>query len=135
VAYIVLAISAVLDLMSIRQSAGQMARRARRFHRQFLEESRVTSDPALRAVFTEDAVSVSGDVIALAALALNQITGSSIFQGVAAVIIALVGKLLPGRRRAHRVSTSRAEPGVPAEAGLMTSLPCGAAAMPGMMIG
>jgi cation diffusion facilitator family transporter len=90
VAYIVLAISTVLDLMSIRQSAGQMIRRARRYHREFLEESRVTSDPSLRAVFVEDAVSVSGDVLALAALALNQITGSSIPQGVAAVLIALV---------------------------------------------
>jgi divalent metal cation (Fe/Co/Zn/Cd) transporter len=41
-------------------------------------------------VFTADAVSVSGDVLAFAALALNQITGSSIPQGVAAVLIALV---------------------------------------------
>jgi divalent metal cation (Fe/Co/Zn/Cd) transporter len=90
VAYVVLAISTVLDLMSIRQSAGQMIRRARRYHREFLEESRVTSDPTLRAVFAEDAVSVSGDVIALAAVALNQIIGSSIPQGVAAVLIALV---------------------------------------------
>jgi cation diffusion facilitator family transporter len=90
VAYVVLAISTVLDLMSIRQSAGQMIRRARRYHREFLEESRVTSDPSLRAVFVEDAVSVSGDVLAFAALALNQITGSSIYQGVAAVLIALV---------------------------------------------
>ncbi len=47
-------------------------------------------DPTLRAVFTEDAVSVSGDVIALAALALNQITGSSIYQGVAVALISLV---------------------------------------------
>ena len=46
VAYIVLAISTVLDLVSFRQSAGQMVRRARRYHREFLEESRVTSDPA-----------------------------------------------------------------------------------------
>jgi cation diffusion facilitator family transporter len=90
VAYVVLAISTVLDLMSIRQSAGQMSRRARDFHREFLQEARVTSDPSLRAVFVEDAVSVSGDVIALAALGLNQITGSSIPQGVAAVLIALV---------------------------------------------
>ena len=90
VAYVVLAISTVLDLMSIRQSAGQMIRRARRYHREFLEESRVTSDPTVRAVFLEDAVSVSGDVIAIAALALNQITGSSIYQGAAAVVIALV---------------------------------------------
>ena len=35
-------------------------------------------------------MSVSGDVIAFAALLLNQITGSSIPQGVAAVLIALV---------------------------------------------
>ena len=90
VAYLVLAISAVLDLVSIRQSAGQLIRRARRYHREFLAESRVTSDPSLRAVFAEDAVSVAGDVIAFAALALNQVTGSSVYQGVAAVLIALV---------------------------------------------
>ena len=54
-----------------------MSLRARRYHRDLLEESRVTSDPALRTVFTSDAVSVSAEVLALAALALNQITGSS----------------------------------------------------------
>jgi cation diffusion facilitator family transporter len=90
VAYVVLAISTVLDLVSFRQSAGQMISRARRYHREFLEETRITSDPSLRAVLAEDAVSVSGDVIAFAALALNQVTGSSIPQGVAAVLIALV---------------------------------------------
>ena len=90
VAYVVLAISTVLDLVSFRQSAGQMISRARHYHREFLEETRATSDPSLRAVFVEDAVSVSGDVLAFAALALNQITGSSVPQGVAAVLIALV---------------------------------------------
>jgi len=90
VAYVVLAVSAVFDLVSFRQSAGQMIRRGRRYSRGLIDESKVTSDPALRAVFLEDAVSVSGDMIALAALALNQITGSSIPQGVAAVLIGLV---------------------------------------------
>jgi cation diffusion facilitator family transporter len=90
VAYIVLAISAVFDLVSFRQSAGQMIHRGRRYHRGLIDESKVTSDPTLRAVFLEDAVSVSGDVITFAALALNQITGSSIPQGVAAVLIGLV---------------------------------------------
>jgi cation diffusion facilitator family transporter len=90
VAYVVLGICAVFDLVSFRQSGGQMIRRARRYRRDLLEESRVTSDPAVRTVFTSDLVSVAGDVIALAALALNQITGSSIPQGVAAVLIALV---------------------------------------------
>ena len=90
VAYVVLAVSTVFDLVSFRRSAGQMIGQARRFNRNLLEESRVTSDPSLRAVFVEDAVSVSGDVIAFAGLALNQITGSSIPQGVAAVLIGLV---------------------------------------------
>jgi divalent metal cation (Fe/Co/Zn/Cd) transporter len=90
VAYVVLAISTVLDLVSIRQSAGQLAREARQNHREFLEQSRVTSEPSLRAVFVEDAVSIGGDAAAFAALALNQITGSSIPQAVAAVLIALV---------------------------------------------
>jgi cation diffusion facilitator family transporter len=89
-AYVVLAVSTVFDLLSFRQSAGQMVGRARRYHRDVLAESRATSDPTLRAVFVEDAVSISGDVITLAALALNQITGSSIPQGVAAVLIGLV---------------------------------------------
>jgi len=92
VAYVVLAISTVLDLVSIRQSAGQMIARGRRYRRSLFEESQVTSDPTLRAVFVEDAVSVSvsGDVIAFVALALNQITGSSVPQGVAAVLIGVV---------------------------------------------
>ena len=89
-AYAVLAISTVLDLVSIRQSAGQLITRGRRYSRGLLEESQVTSDPTLRAVFVEDAVSVSGDVIAFAALALNQLTGSSAPQGVAAVLIGVL---------------------------------------------
>ena len=90
VAYIVLAVSTVFDLLSIRQSGGQLITRGRRYSRGLLEETQVTSDPALRAVFVEDAVSVSGDLIAFVALALNQLTGSSIPQGVAAVLIGVV---------------------------------------------
>jgi divalent metal cation (Fe/Co/Zn/Cd) transporter len=80
-----------------------MVSRARRFHRRLMAESRATSDPTLRTVFVSDAVSIAADVITLAALALNQITGSSIFQGVAAVLIglALVGIGLRLVRRNH----------------------------------
>ena len=103
VAYVVLAISAGFDLVSIRQSAGQMARRARRFHRDLVTESAVTSDPTLRTVFLSDTVSIAGDAIALAALALNQITGSSVPQAVAAVLIglALIGIGARLVRRSH----------------------------------
>jgi cation diffusion facilitator family transporter len=77
VAYIVLAISAVFDLVSFRQSAGQMIHRGRHYHRGLIDESKVTSDPTLRAVFLEDAVSVSGDVITFAALALTCVPRNS----------------------------------------------------------
>src|SRR6202035_1045389 len=55
-----------------------------------LDQSAATSDPSLRGVFNEDAVSVAGDIFAFAGLALSQITGSSVPQAVAAVLISLV---------------------------------------------
>jgi len=137
VAYVVLAISAVFDLVSLHQSGGQMSdltRRAKRVVEEagaaavlptgrddkadagpvdvgrihdrdddrlrtggqdlqlqdLLHQSAVTSNPTLRAVFVGDLVAVSGDALALVGLALNQITGSSIPQGVAAVLIGLL---------------------------------------------
>jgi len=90
VAYAVLAVSAGFDLVSFRRSAGQLLGRGRSHNRSLLEESRVTSDTTLRAIFVEDTVSVAGDLIALAAVALNQLTGSSTPQAVAAVFIGLL---------------------------------------------
>jgi cation diffusion facilitator family transporter len=90
VVYVVLGISTVFDLVSLRQSVHQMTFLARSANRNLLEQSKVTSDPTARAVLLEDAVSISGDLLTFASLALNQITGSSIYQGVAAVLIALV---------------------------------------------
>ena len=90
VAYVVLAISTAFDLVSFRQSTAQLRRRARQYHRTLVQESRVTSDPTLRAVFLEDTLSVAGDLLTLVALALTQLTGSSTAQGVAAVLIALM---------------------------------------------
>jgi divalent metal cation (Fe/Co/Zn/Cd) transporter len=90
VAYVVLGICTIFDLVSLRQSAHQMSVEARLANRNLLDQSAATSDPSLRAVFNEDAVSIAGDVFALAGLALSQIIGSSIPQALAAVLIALV---------------------------------------------
>jgi divalent metal cation (Fe/Co/Zn/Cd) transporter len=90
VAYVVLALSTAFDVLSLRQSAHQMSLEARRADRTILDQSAATSDPSLRGVFNEDAVSVAGDIFAFAGLALSQITGSSVPQAVAAVLIALV---------------------------------------------
>ena len=103
VAYVVLAVSAGFDLVSFRQSAGQMTRRARRFGRELRAESRATSDPTLRTAFLSDAVSIGAEVLTVTALALTQITGSSVPQGVASVLIglALIGVGLRLVRRNH----------------------------------
>jgi cation diffusion facilitator family transporter len=90
VIYVVLGISTVFDLVSLRQSVYQMSFLAHSANRNLLEQSKVTSDPTLRTVLLEDAVSISGDVITFASLALNQLTRSSIYQGVAAVLISLL---------------------------------------------
>ena len=90
VAYIVLGASAVFDLVSLCQSAHQMNAEARTANRTLLDQAAATSDPTLRGVFNEDAVSIAGGVFALIGLALSQITGSSVPQAIAAVLIALV---------------------------------------------
>jgi cation diffusion facilitator family transporter len=103
VAYIVLAISTVFDALSFRQSARQMSATARLANRSLLDQATITSDPNLRAVFNEDAVSVAGDLLALAGLGLSQLIGSSRPQAVAAVLIALllIGISLRLVRRNH----------------------------------
>jgi cation diffusion facilitator family transporter len=90
VAYIVLGASTVFDALSFRQSAHQMSETARLADRSILDEATTTSDSNLRAVFSEDVISVAGDVLALAGLGLSQLTGSSTPQAAAAVLIALV---------------------------------------------
>jgi cation diffusion facilitator family transporter len=90
VAYVVLGVSAIFDLVSLRQSAHQMIVEARVANQSVLDQAATTSDPSLRGVFDEDAVSVAGDVFALIGLGLSQVTGSSIPQAIAAVLIALV---------------------------------------------
>jgi cation diffusion facilitator family transporter len=90
VAYVVLGVSTIFDLVSFRQSAHQMNAEARSAKRTILDQAAATSDPSLRAVFNEDAVSIGGDVFALIGLGLSQIIGSSVPQAVAAVLIALV---------------------------------------------
>ncbi len=90
VAYVVLGVSAIFDLVSFRQSAHEMIVEARVANQSILDQAATTSDPSLRGVFNEDAVSVAGDVFALIGLGLSQATGSSIPQAIAAVLIALV---------------------------------------------
>jgi cation diffusion facilitator family transporter len=87
VAYVVLAVSFVLESLSLRRAYGQIRDEARTLSRDFLEHLEISSDPIARAVFAEDATAVAGNVIAAAGLALHQITGSAVPDAIAALLI------------------------------------------------
>jgi len=89
VTYAVLLVSLVLESVSLRRAYRQLRQEARTLSREFLEHLDLSSDPIARAVFAEDAVAVAGNVIAAIGIALHQITGSAIPDGIAAIVIGL----------------------------------------------
>jgi cation diffusion facilitator family transporter len=90
VAYLVLLISFCLETVSLRRAYRQIKNEATTLSRDFLEHLDLSSDPIARAVFAEDAAAVVGNLIAGAGLALQQLTGSAIPDGIAAVLIGLI---------------------------------------------
>jgi cation diffusion facilitator family transporter len=68
VGYAVLAVSFVLEGISFLRSVRQTRPAAKLFQRDLLEQVMETSDPTLRAVFTEDAAALIGLVVAAAGL-------------------------------------------------------------------
>jgi cation diffusion facilitator family transporter len=90
VAYVILAVSFCLDSASLIQALGQLRQEARALNRRFFEHLDLSSDPVARAVFAEDAAALIGTLIAFSGIALHQVTGSPIPDGVAAVLIGLL---------------------------------------------
>jgi len=89
-AYIVLAISLVLESISLARAYRQIRHEATDLKREFREHLKLSSDPIARAVLAEDAAAVAGNLIAAIGIALRQLTGSGIPDGVAALLIGLV---------------------------------------------
>jgi cation diffusion facilitator family transporter len=89
VAYVVLVVSFLLDGLSL-QARRQLMNEARSLMRTFLEHLEISSDPVARAVFAEDAAALVGNLIALTGVALHQLTGSSVPDGIAAIMIGLL---------------------------------------------
>jgi cation diffusion facilitator family transporter len=90
VAYVVLAIAFLLDLVSFLRARRHLRREAQAMSRGLLEHVRMTSDPTTRAVFAEDAAGLTGNVLAATGIALHQATGSVVPDAVAAIGIGLV---------------------------------------------
>jgi cation diffusion facilitator family transporter len=97
IAYIVLAVSFVLETVSFLRALGQVRRSAGEADRDVLDYALNTSDPTVRAVFFEDLAALAGILIAALGIVLHEITGSeawdaagSIGVGVLLGIVAVV---------------------------------------------
>lgn len=89
-AYVVLAISLVLESISLLRAYRQLRKEATELDREFTDHFWLSSDPIARAVLAEDAAAVAGNVIAAVGIGLRQLTGSRVPDGVAALLIGLV---------------------------------------------
>ena len=88
--YVVLAVSFVLEGISLMRSVRQARPEAESMQRDLIEHVLATSDPTLRAVFAEDSAALAGLIIAAAGLAAHQLTGSPIPDAVGSILIGLL---------------------------------------------
>ena len=90
IGYAVLAVSFVLEGISFLQSVRQARSEAEPLQRDLIEHVMVTSDPTLRAVFAEDSAALTGLVIAAAALAAHEVTGSAVPDAIGSILVGLL---------------------------------------------
>jgi cation diffusion facilitator family transporter len=87
VSYIVLAIAFVLEATSLRKAVRQVRGEARKWRvspRTYLD---ATTDTTVKAVTFEDSAALVGLVLAALGLLLEQLTGSAVWDGLAAILI------------------------------------------------
>jgi cation diffusion facilitator family transporter len=90
VSYVVLAVALVLESMSLTKAVRQTRREAREHHQRFRTFLRYSDDPTATTVVFEDSAAVIGLVLAAGGIALHQLTGSSVPDAVASLLIAVL---------------------------------------------
>jgi cation diffusion facilitator family transporter len=102
-AYIVLAVSFVLEGISFLQAFRQAHARAKKRGVGTIEGVLASSNPTLRAVFAEDSAALVGLVIAATGLLLHQLTGSAVYDAIGSILIgvllAVIAVILIDRNR------------------------------------
>jgi cation diffusion facilitator family transporter len=88
--YVVLALAAVLEGASLRQGVKQAGEAARRSNRGLRSYVRDPEDPTVKSVVLEDSAALVGLALAAAGVALHQLTGSAVYDGVASILIGLL---------------------------------------------
>jgi cation diffusion facilitator family transporter len=89
-AYVVLAISFVLEGTSLLRAVHQLRRGAARYRVTVLRFLRRTPDTTVKAVTAEDSAALVGLILAALGLGLTQMTGSPIPDGVASILIGVL---------------------------------------------
>jgi cation diffusion facilitator family transporter len=90
IAYVVLAVSAVLEGVSFAQAFRQARRVATRRGKNTLEHVLQSSNPTLRAVFAEDAAALIGLAIASGGILLHELTGSPVYDSIGSILIGVL---------------------------------------------
>lgn len=90
VGYVVLAIAFALESVSWTQAVRQVRRGARAEGRSMLAFLRVSDDPTVKTVLLEDSAALVGLLLAFGGLGLHQLTGSSLWDGVASLAIGVL---------------------------------------------
>jgi cation diffusion facilitator family transporter len=90
VAYLVLGVSFVLEGISWWRAFRQLRGEAREADRRVLEHVRLSSDPTVKTVFSEDTAALVGLGLAAAGLALHQLTGKAYWDAGAAIAIGVL---------------------------------------------
>ncbi|MEV0314485.1 cation diffusion facilitator family transporter [Nonomuraea fuscirosea] len=88
--YVVLAVSFVMESVSLTRSVSQLRAEAARYEVTPIRLVRATSDTALKAVLFEDVAALAGLLIAAGGLLGSHLTGSALWDGAASVAIGLL---------------------------------------------
>ena len=86
----VLAVAFVLESVSLTKAVRQTRREAREHDQKFRTFLRYSDDPTATTVVFEDSAAVIGLVLAAGGIALHQVTGSSVPDAVASLLIAVL---------------------------------------------
>ncbi|GAA3765514.1 cation diffusion facilitator family transporter [Plantactinospora mayteni] len=90
VAYVVLAISFLIESVSLTRAVRQLRRAARQRRTRLAPFLRSTADTTVKAVFLEDTAALIGITLAAAGLALSELTGTEVWDGLASILIGLL---------------------------------------------
>ncbi|MFF3758029.1 cation diffusion facilitator family transporter [Streptomyces sp. NPDC002185] len=90
ISYVVLGVAFVLEGFSLRTGIRQVKAEAERMKAPFAHYLRLTADTTVKAVVMEDSAALAGLMLAAGGLLGVQITGSTVWDGVASLLIGLL---------------------------------------------